>query len=272
MPRQASDRVAYFMMLSLIHIVGFYELLIILPYIDYERNKTFWFHACAGLFVYLNVIISFYRLFTTHSTTSGVVLPTLQPPGWKYCHTCGINAPPRSFHCWMCDQCILKRDHHCMFSGNCVGYRNQRYFLTLLFYLWIGTAYCNYLNVDYTFEVLGGLSWKSILTMILPLLSWTIGLAGTVTFAVSFVSASCIVGFILLTFLCIYHGQNLYLGQTCVERTQGDKTYDIGWRENLKVIFGERWKFAWICPLIASPLEGEGLEFRSRYYEDVKTM
>lgn|SRR6218665_1137366 len=273
MPKQPSDRIAYFMMLIMIHIVGIYELFVILPYIDYERNKTFWLHASAGLFLYFNVMASFYKLFMTDSTSSGVMLPTLLMPGWQYCHTCGINTPPRSFHCWMCDVCILKRDHHCMFSGNCVGHRNQRYFLTMLFYLTVGAAYCNYLNFDYTFEVLGGLSWKSLLTMILPLLSWTVGLAGTVTFAVSFVSALCIVGSLLLTFLSLYHGQNLFLGQTCMERTQGNRTYDMGWKENMKGVFGQRWYVAWISPLIVSPLEGDGLEFRSRYrYENIKDM
>lgn len=273
MPKQPGDRIAYFMMLIMIHMVAFYELFIILPYIDYERNKTFWFHAVAGLTVYLNVMASLYKLFTTDSTTSGVLLPTVVLPGWRYCGACGINIPARTYHCFVCNVCILKRDHHCMFSGNCVGFRNQRYFLTLLTYLTVGAAYCNYLNMDYTFEVLGGFSWKAVLTMILPLLSWTVGLSGSTTFAVSFISAMCIVSEVLFLFLTVYHAQNLYLGQTCVERNTNVRDYNHGWRENVKIIFGKRWYVAWICPLVVSPLDGDGLEFRSKYrYENVKDM
>ena len=272
-PRHSSDIFAFCMMLVCLHIVGFYELLVILPYIDSERNKTFWFHVVCGLFVYFNVITSFFLLSTTNSTTARHILPSILKPGWRYCSECQTNSPPRSSHCWLCNSCVLRRDHHCMFSGSCVGHQNQRYFLTLLFYLTVGSIYCNYLNFDYTFEILGGFSWRSVLTMILPLLSWTIGIAGTVTFAVSFVSAMCIVSLFLFIILMFYHGRNVFYGQTCNERNRGINDYNYGWKTNIRIVLGERWYCSWLCPLITSPPLGDGFEFKSRYqFEDIKEM
>jgi len=152
-PRSPSDRVAYVFALVMIHVVGFFELLVVLPYIDASGYRTYWVHVVIGLFLYFSVMSSFYKLFTTDSTTSGIILPTLKPPGWSYCSECCSTAPRRCRHCWICNVCVLKRDHHCIFTGNCVGYRNQRYFFMLLTYLTVSAMYANYLNMDYTMEV-----------------------------------------------------------------------------------------------------------------------
>jgi len=272
-PKQQSDRVAFLFLILMTHIVGLFELLIILPYIDYERNKTFWIHVVCGLSIYVNVYASFYLLCVTDSTVRDRVLPSTLRTGWFYCSPCGVNAPPRSFHCHLCETCVLRRDHHCMFSGNCVGHSNQRYFFTMLFYLTLGAAYCNYLNMDYTLEVLGGVSLKSLITMILPLLSWTVGFAGAETFAVSFISSLCLVGLGLFLVMFVYHVRNMLGAQTCNERTRGVRDYDCGWKSNLETVMGDRWYVAWISPFISSPQSGDGLEFRRKYkYEDIKNM
>ncbi|MCU0402686.1 MAG: hypothetical protein MUE75_17060, partial [Algoriphagus sp.] len=125
-----------------------------------------------------------------------------------------------------------------------------------------------------TLEALGGeLNLRALLTMILPMLAWTIGLSGGYTFAVSFISAMCIVGFLLFAFLSVYHGRNIYRGQTCFEASAGQRQYDYGSSENLRQIFGSRWLLAWFCPLMPSPLPGNGVEFQSRFrHEAVKDM
>ena len=272
LPKSPSDRVAFIFALLMIHVVGFFELLVVLPYIDASGYRTYWVHVVIGIFLYFSVMSSYYKLFTVDSTTSSTILPTLKPPGWSYCSECCSTAPRRCRHCWICNVCVLKRDHHCIFTGNCVGHRNQRYFLTLLVYLAISSTYCNYLNMDYTLEVLGGqLTAKAVLTMFLPMLSWTLGLAGAYTFAVSFISAICIVGFLLFTVLLIYHGRNVFHGQTCFEATNGIREFDLGVRRNLRQIFGNRWHVAWISPFISSPLPGNGVEF-STLYENIKDM
>jgi palmitoyltransferase len=273
-PKAHSDRISFFFAMIMIHVVGFFELFVILPYIDADGTRTYWLHVVTGLTIYINVMASFYKLFTVDSSTSGVVLPSLKPPGWSYCSECAATSPPRCRHCWICNVCVLRRDHHCIFTGNCVGYRNQRYFLSLLLYLTIGAIYCNYLNMDYTLEALGGeLTPRAILTMILPMLAWTVGLSGGYTFAVSFVSAMCIVGLALFAFLSVYHGRNILRGQTCQEAGAGQRDYDYGPLENMRQIFGHRWVLAWLCPLMSSPLPGNGTEYKSRFlHETVKDM
>jgi len=272
LPKSPSDRVAFIFALLMIHVVGFFELLVVLPYIDASGYRTYWVHVVIGLFLYFGVMSSYYKLFTVDSTTSGIILPTLKPPGWSYCSECCSTAPRRCRHCWICNVCVLKRDHHCIFTGNCVGYRNQRYFFTLLAYLTVSATYANYLNMDYTLEVLGGeLTAKALLTMFLPMLSWTLGLAGAYTFAVSFISAICIVGLLLFVVLLVYHSRNVVYGQTCFEATNSIREFDLGVSENFRQIFGCRWQVAWISPFINSPLPGNGIEFFTRD-ENIKDM
>ena len=61
---------------------------------------------------------------------------------WGFCERCDMDIPPRANHCRVCKKCVLKRDHHCFLVGNCVGFKNQRYFIMMNFYLmalgWFG--------------------------------------------------------------------------------------------------------------------------------------
>ena len=44
----------------------------------------------------------------------------------KYCHTCYIYRPERSFHCNYCGNCVHRFDHHCRWLGTCIGGLNYR--------------------------------------------------------------------------------------------------------------------------------------------------
>ena len=101
--------------------------LVVLPHIHTIDVTIQYFHTSAGLFILFNILTNLYFLITTDNTTSGLLLPSVLKPNWRFCPSCEANSPPRSFHCHICDKCVLKRDHHCVFSGCCIGYKNFRY-------------------------------------------------------------------------------------------------------------------------------------------------
>ena len=274
LPKMWGDRAALIFTVICIHIIGLFELLVVLPYIDPDRANTFWLHTAVGVFIYVNVMGSLAKTIGTDTTSGSTVLPSILKPGWRFCSACEANAPPRSFHCWACKSCILKRDHHCIFTGNCIGFANHRYYVTMVLYLWFAASYCTFLNMDYTWEVLGGFNWKSLLTMVMPMVSWLLGLSLTFTFTVSFISSTCIISFFLLGTLFVYSLINILNGQTVHERAMGIKEFDIGWKGNIEVVFGKNWNICWLSPWISSPLYGDGITFRKKNMpvENVKDM
>ena len=169
----------------------------------------------------------------------------------------------RSAHCWSCNLCIIRRDHHCIFVGRCIGQANLRFFFSLSIYLTIGVIYCNFLNFDYTFEVLGGFTWKAVFTMALPLFSWGLGFSGAMGFLVSLVAAICLMSMFFLFFLTGYHSSNIIRNQTSPERTCNDFTYQLpSWDKNLQATLGPNYLQACLLPSFTYP-QPSGFEFKS---------
>lgn len=262
--RTPSDFVSFIFMVLAIHWTVLYEFLVILPYIERTHDSHYGMHAVFGFCLYLNVIGALYKAASTNSTSGSVVLPSILKPGWRFCSICESNSPPRSHHCHICDRCILKRDHHCMFTGSCVGHKNHRYFMQLMLFTGVGATYCCYLNMDYTFEVLGGLGIKTVFGMFMPLLAWAFGVIPGYSLMVALISSLCLVGSLMLAVFFFYHFTNICNGQTMHERSHNIHIYDLGWRENVIEVFGVNWKYAWISPFLDSPLPSEGIEPRTR--------
>jgi len=127
--------------------------------------------------------------------------------------------------------------------------------------------------MDYVWELLGGFSLVAVFTMVVPLVSWMFGLAEAYTFAVSFVSSFCLLGFGLLSCFLGYNFINICNGQTTSERAKRIKDYDCGYVHNIRDVFGKRWQYSWISPFIPSTLPGNGIDFvKKSQFENIKDM
>lgn len=182
--------------------------------------------------------------------------------GWRFCPFCECNAPSRSFHCFTCKTCILRRDHHCVFTGNCIGHENHRYYMMLLFYTALAALYASIMNMDIAWTIVGT-SWfpLSLLILIFPFFAWVIGYTTVTNMLLSAMMLLCFVVMCSMTALLCYHLKNLYRGQITHESSHKITKYNLGWRENVRTVMGQRWRVAWISPWILSTLPGNGLEF-----------
>ena len=271
LPKIPTDWMAFIFTLAMMHVVAAFELFVVLPYIDEKGGEAYWLHVVLGLFLYMNTMCSLYYCMFIDATSGDIVLPSILRPGWRFCSSCEANAPPRSFHCWICRRCILARDHHCVFTGNCIGHTNRRYFLLFVLNVWLGATYSCFLHVDYVLEVLHGFTWQALVTMIAPMVTWTTGLSKDFNFLVSFISSTTLIASLFVGLFFMYHLRNVLSGQTVHEKANNIKDFDYGWRSNLEYVFGKNWKFAWISPLITSPLPSDGIEHKRKgTMEEVK--
>ncbi|KAF0852247.1 mitochondrial DHHC-type Zn finger (zf_DHHC) domain-containing protein (palmitoyltransferase) [Andalucia godoyi] len=59
----------------------------------------------------------------------------------SFCQKCDQFRPPHAHHCSLCGKCILRYDHHCPWIGQCIGWKNRKWFLSLLLSIVGGTTY-----------------------------------------------------------------------------------------------------------------------------------
>lgn len=169
-------------------------------------------------------------------------------------------SPPRSWHCPTCKTCILKRDHHCIFTGCCVGNNNHRYFLMFLFYFFLGAlyAFCHNSIFVWTHVTVTPLTFIKLIfpfAMVIFGVDWSNQQFYLLLFVVN------LVGVLYIAVLCYYHFRLVLNGTVADESNKCNYTYDLGWRENLKVALGEKWHLAWTLPYITSPLPSNGIDW-----------
>ncbi|KAJ7307469.1 hypothetical protein JRQ81_009490 [Phrynocephalus forsythii] len=218
----------------------------------------------ALLFLLGNALENARRFVTASPSTRGVMLAGAGQ-GWEYCYSCQTHVPPRCGHCFACNVCVLRRDHHCTLLGQCVGHQNYRYFLALLLHGSLALLFGGVLNAEAVVTTLQeGHPTQTILLLVLPWLMFLMGQVNVVAFAYAFVTDACIVGFLFATGFLLFHSLLALRGQTTKEWFEGDRRYDLGWRDNLRQVLGEKWPLVWILPFIASPLPGDGITFPTR--------
>ncbi|KAG5263554.1 hypothetical protein AALO_G00266080 [Alosa alosa] len=183
--------------------------------------------------------------------------------GWRFCYACETHTPPRCSHCYDCNVCVLRRDHHCVFFGQCVGFRNYRYFFSCLLFMWSGLLYAVVMNAEVFIVILKeGVTFHSIMLLLVP---WIMLVSGQVTaraFAFAFIADTCVVGFLLVAGFLFFHVALMLRGQTTREWHSSRRPYSLGIVGNIRECLGTRWYLCWLCPLIPSPLPGDGINFK----------
>ena len=100
-----------------------------------------------------------------------------------------------------------------------------------------------------------------MLKTIFPFFMWTLGYLSFTEMVKCGVIVLCVGVALAIGALLGYHLRNMFYGQITSEHSHGIFKYNIGWKENIKSVFGERWKYAWLSPWLPSKILGDGLSF-----------
>lgn len=149
-----------------------------------------------------------------------------------------------------------------MFTGNCIGHANHRYYLTLVFFAAFAATYSSIYNMDAAWEILTS-TWfpLSLFKLIFPFFAWVVGLTTFSDMLLAAMVLFCMAVMCAVSALLFYHLRNLYYGQITHENSHKIFKYNLGWKQNVRAVMGERWHIAWLSPWIPSPLPGDGCEF-----------
>lgn len=274
LPRTPTDIGSSLFLLLCIPLIYLFELSVVLP-VFYDSNTfIFYFHAVMGTFVLINIITNQFALILCDTSIKG---KQLTPPAgnethlklWRMCAVCETITPPRSWHCSTCRTCILKRDHHCVFTGCCVGHLNHRYFMMLVFYLCVGTAYASAFNNYFIFVVHADrfLELYTILKIAFPFIMIAFEPSVNQLYLTGYLIN--MIGMLFTGFLLAYHVQNLRTGSLVHDRSS-PAFYNLGLRRNIEMVFGKRWYLTWLSPFVHSELPHDGIHWETVLEQSIK--
>ncbi|CAI4228633.1 unnamed protein product [Auanema sp. JU1783] len=216
-------------------------------------------------FLAFNVYVNWFRMIQTGPNGSKAVLVDIVKSGYRFCHSCRANAPPRAYHCPVCDACQFRRDHHCSFGAVCIGHFNQRYFVGAILNLFaLQTVLSLYaweflwLNMDGQFTILK--AWQ----IVLPHLALVARILSFYQFVVVLFYACNMTVLLFTLYLIAAQAFCIWQGQTRVEYLLDVHAYQIGVFGNLKECLGSRWPLIALSPFIPSPLPSDGTSFSVR--------
>ncbi|XP_077388119.1 putative palmitoyltransferase ZDHHC24 [Festucalex cinctus] len=238
--------------------------------LEADQKRTEWssrwksLHLLAQYFMLCNICWNAVLFVRTSPSIKGVFLGgDGVGQGWRYCYACETHTPPRCSHCYDCNVCVLRRDHHCVFFGQCVGFRNYRYFLSCLLFMWSGLLYATLMNAEVFIVILKeGVTVHSVLLLMIPWIMLISGQVSARAFTFAFIADTCVVGLLLVSAFFFFHLFLLFRGQTTREWYSSRRPYNLGLLGNLRHTFGSCWYLCWLCPLIPSPLPGDGIHFQ----------
>lgn len=215
------------------------------------------------LYVVFNILVNMYYAIRVDSSIKAVNdLPVVLLPEWRYCAQCQLNAPPRSFHCFICEVCVMKRSNHCTMLGKCCGYWNGRFYYLFIFYSLIGAMLCNFINAEYLIELMHGFNSKILLATFMPFLAWIFGTVDNLKLMSVFANTLCVFLSIALFFYLVINMRLVFNGQTWHEYGKNVNDYNGHWFDNFVEVFGQNWLLAIFWPFCNSKLPGDGRHFK----------
>lgn len=126
-------------------------------------------HISCALLSRLHLTLATHQHIVYMDIVSAIRTTGFFPPFVRYCYTCETHTPPRCSHCYDCNVCVLRRDHHCVFFGQCVGFRNYRFFLSCLLFMWAGLLYAVVMNAEVFIVILKeGVTLHSVMLLMVP--------------------------------------------------------------------------------------------------------
>lgn len=99
----------------------------------------------------------------------------------------------------------------------------------------------------------------SLVKIIFPVAIFVFGFDGSMDQFYLLLYIVSVVGMLYTGVLWIYHVKLVLSGTVANESNKKIYTYNLGWCQNIKEVFGERWYLTWLLPYILSPLPHSGV-------------
>uniref|UniRef100_A0A0R3PFL3 Palmitoyltransferase n=1 Tax=Angiostrongylus costaricensis TaxID=334426 RepID=A0A0R3PFL3_ANGCS len=261
-----TDRIATAIFLIVLPIGFLINIFVIMPVWYPAFGEAWVIRVLCFMLLAFNVYINWYKMVTVGPSGMATVLPNVVKAGFRYvyCHSCHTNAPPRAYHCPVCDKCCFRRDHHCSFGAVCVGHFNQRYFVAAVVNLLLLCIPLFRYTWDFVWiRIEGGFSMGRCWQILLPHLALMTSFfyLNVFNFVVS-VFLYCLLAFVRsISCFCtnIFEFISFVTGSYC-----GLHAYQMGFLDNLNQCLGSRWPLIFISPFIPSPLPSDGMTFVTR--------
>ncbi|CAI5455952.1 unnamed protein product [Caenorhabditis angaria] len=272
LPKQTQDVIATGILILIIPFGLFLHFFYVLPTWYTVMSENWLYRVIPILFFAFNLYSNWIFMIRVGPNGRNAILPNVVKSGFRYCHSCHTNSPPRAYHCPVCDICVFRRDHHCSFGAVCVGHFNQRYFVAAALNLLFMTAPL----VRYGWDLLalkleGGITMGRIWQVMLPHVAFILRFISLNQFLHVLIFVFTMTVFLFSIYLVAAQWFCIYNGQTRIEYLMEVHAYQLGFFENIRQSLGTRWPLIAISCFIPSPLPSNGINYVTREIHNAHT-